>query len=436
MGLMDRVAAIFRRQAAARRTTSDELAPTPVSPLSLASDLRAASDRRAQVLICREMYRADPRARGVIGTLARDVVRGGFRVEVRAGARAAEAQAVADGLLGRLDLAHRLDDWLRLALRDGDLFLELAVDDGLDVAAVTRKPTLEMRRDSDRYDRFANPARAFWQADEWAQTPPADAIWYAEWQVIHARWDHDEGNRYGEPLFAAAVRSYRRMTEGETDLAVRRKTRAGLKYVHQFPPGTDPAVIEQYKRLNRDSLSNPTAAIADFFGTVDVRVVQGDAQLGAIDDVLHHIRTWWLASPVPMSLLGYGQDLNRDVLEEQAAQYDDALVALRVWPETEIVRPLVERQWLLKGIAPEGLTYRVAWASQEAVKAATVAQAADAGLKLLALGYSMEQVGQVLALLLPGLELGASGQGAAASRGETRATAERMAAIAGALGSW
>lgn len=435
MGLLERVAAIFRRGEAKHQTTSDEQAQTPVAPLALAQELRAASDRRSLVQVCREMYRTDPRARGVIQTLARDIVRAGFAVEVHGGARAAEAQAVADALIERLVLPQRLDDWLRLAFRDGDLFLELGVDEALDVAVVTRKPTLEMRRNSDQYDRFADPRRAFWQADEWAQTPPENAVWYAEWQIIHARWDHDEGNRYGEPLLASAVKAYKRMTEGETDLAVRRKTRAGLKYVHQFPPGTDPTVIEQYKRLNRDSLDNPTAAIADFFGTVDVKVVQGDAQLGQIDDVVHHIRTWWLASPVPMSLLGYGQDLNRDVLEEQAAQYEAALVGLRVWPETEIIRPLLERQWLLKGILPDDLTYRVVWRSNEVVKAQTVAVAADAGLKLLALGYSAEQVNQVLATLLPGLELGA-----AASQEpppvETKATAERMAMIVGALGSW
>jgi len=435
MGLLDRVAAVFRRSALTpRQTTSDELPVSAASPLSLAAEWRAASDRRSMVTACREMYRSDTRARGVIQTLARDIVRAGFTVEVEQGDQ--RAVEIAEQLAERLDISQRLDDWIRLALRDGDTFLELGVDANLDVVEVSRKPTLELRRATNIYDRFDDPRRAFWQGDEWAQTPPTDAVWFAEWQIIHARWAHDEGSRYGNPLFSSAQKPYKRMTEGETDLAVRRKTRAGLKYVHKFPPGTDRTVIETYKVLNKDSLDNPLAAIADYFGTVDVQAVQGDAQLGEVADVMHHIRTWWLASPVAMSLLGYGQDLNRDVLEKQDEQYQRALMGLRAWPETEIVKPLLERQWLLKGILPAGLKYRVSWGNQDVVTAAAVEQAANAGLKLRALGWSDQQVAALLMTLLP--DLSAYGGGSAAAQGgetrETRATAGRMAAIAEQLG--
>jgi hypothetical protein len=222
------------------------------------------------------------------------------------------------------------------------------------------------------------------------------------------------------------------MSEGETDMAVRRKTRAGLKYVHQFPPGTDPTVIEQYKRLNKDSLDNPTAAIADFFGTVDLNVVQGDNQLGQIEDVLHQIRTWWLASPLPMSLLGYGQDLNRDVLDKQEEQYRRALEGLRAWPETQIIKPLLERQWLLKGIYPGGMKYRIRWQSVAPVTAESVQKAADAGLKLRALGAADEAVREVLGMLLPGVEIALTRAsdariGPSPSGGERETARERIA---------
>ena len=42
--------------------------------------------------------------------------------------KVARAQEAADGLVGRLKLISRLDDWTRLTLRDGDSFLECAVD--------------------------------------------------------------------------------------------------------------------------------------------------------------------------------------------------------------------------------------------------------------------------------------------------------------------
>ncbi|MCX6786836.1 MAG: hypothetical protein NTU85_03445 [Candidatus Kaiserbacteria bacterium] len=466
MGLMDRVARVFGRgagaQGAAKGLTTSDAAPRAAGqqgPLDIAAELRAARDRRAIVLACREMYEGDTRAEGVIRTLARDIVRGGCGVEVTgvkgqesgvrsqesgvrsqgAGGQARRAQEVADALLLRLDLNQRLDDWVRLTLRDGDSFLELSVDEGLEIAAVTRKPTLEVRRASNEWDRFGDPARAFWQGDDWWPGGPApvDAVWFAEWQMIHGRWGHDEGSRYGRPLFGSATAAFKRIKEGETDIAVRRKTRAGLKYVHKFPDGTDRSVIEEYKQLNRDSLENPTAAIADFFGSVAVDVVQGDAQLSEIGDVLHHIRTWWLASPAPMSLLGYGQDLNRDVLEKQEEQYQRALEGLTAWPETEFVKPLLERQWLLAGIWPAGLVYTIKWQAKQPLTAANVQKAADAGLKLKAIGWPDELVARVLGMLLPGVDVimsgGNEGQGRTGAAGQTEAG--RVAEVAARLGS-
>jgi hypothetical protein len=412
MGLIDRIAGLFRQvETKPARTTDAEMPAPGRGPLDLAGDYRAASDRRSVVKACRVMYESDPRGEAVISTLARDIVRGGFEVTFDEGAGAParaqeEAKQIADDLVKRLDLSQRLDDWVRLSLRDGDSFLELSVDENLDIAAVTRKPTLEVRRNSNSRDGFDDPRRAFWQGDQWQVDPTADAVWFAQWQMIHARWAHDEGSRYGKPLFASATKPFKRMTEGETDIAVRRKTRAGMKYLHQFPQGTDRAVIEEYKLLNRDSIENPLAAIADFFGTVDIKTIAGDAQLGQIDDVMHHIRTWFLVSPVAMSLLGYGQDLNRDVLEKQSEQYQRALEGLTAWPEVEIVKPLIERQWLLKGIVPEGLGYSLKWTTKQVITAAVVEAAANAGLKLKAIGLGDEALIAVLGMLLPGVDLG------------------------------
>lgn len=445
MALIDRIAALFGRgQGAAVRTTADETALLRgPSPLDLAGEMAASRSRTAVIRACREMYGADTRGKAVISRLATDMVRGGFKVEMEPGGQSQAAQEIADALIARLNLELRLDDWVRLSLRDGDSFLELGVDDRMEISSVTRKPTLEMRRNSNSRDTFDDPRRAFWQGDEWVTgEPPLNAIWYAEWQIIHARWHHDEGSRYGEPLFSAAAKPYKRMTEGETDLAVRRKTRAGVKFVHKFPAGTPEPEIRRYKEINKDSLNNPTAAIADFFGTVDIAQLQGDAQLGQIDDVMHHIRTWFLASPAPMSLLGYGQDLNRDVLDAQEQQYLRTLEGLESWPETEIIRPLLERQWLLKGILPDGLTYQIKWVSKAPLTAASVDQASTAALKLKALGAPDDAVRSVLEKLLPGVDFTAwaaltPGPSPAGGRGETgpetRATPGRMAQIAGEL---
>jgi hypothetical protein len=348
----------------------------------------------------------------VISTLARDAVKGGFTVEVSGGTNLARAQEIADALIDRLKLFKRLDDWIRLTLRDGDSLLEVSVDDRNEIVEVTRKPTLQMHRNSDKQDRFEDPTRAFWWADEiWVgQEAPHDAVWFAAWQVIHARWHHDEGSRYGRSLFASARKPWKRMDEGEFDIAIRRKTRAGMKYLHSLEDA-DEADIERYKEDNKEALSNPFAAVADFFTNkkAQISTVQGDARLGEIEDVQHHIRTWWVAAPVPMSLLGYGQDLNRDVLEKQKEQYDETLPQVTAWVEEQIVVPLLELQWLLQGIWPDGLTYEIAWASKKVLSAADVRDLADALVKLRATQlFPDETLLNIAAVMLPNVDLEAA----------------------------
>jgi hypothetical protein len=235
--------------------------------------------------------------------------------------------------------------------------------------------------------------------------PPSDALWFAQWQIVHARWDHDDGERYGTPLFASGTSAYKRMVEGELDIAVRRKTRAGLKFNHRYPQGTSEADILADMERNKEAMDDPFAAIADFYGTAELEAVQGDARLQEIGDVTYHMKTWLVAGIVPLELIGYGEDLNRDVLEEKKAQYDRDLETLTAWLEGQIVKPLLELQWLLKGIYPETLTYEVKWKAKQNLTAATLRDVADAALKLLALGYSREVVDALVEKFLPGIDL-------------------------------
>jgi hypothetical protein len=407
MALIDRFTALFRRgEPEQTKTTSDEL-PKPSRPAAVLKRFKVENTRRARVLDCRKMYDEDSRAEGVLAALARDVARGGVRVEVSEGTDVSRAQMVADELLSRLNVVSRIDDWVRLTLRDGDSFLELSVDGQGRIVQLTRKPTLEMRRNSDAMDRFPDPARAFWWADTmWAGQAPQDAVWFAAWQIIHARWHHDEGERYGRPLFTSARKSWKRMDEGEFDIAVRRKTRAGMKFLHVVEGASEPD-IERYKERNRDVLDNPFAAVADYFTNKpgSLQTIQGDARLSEIADVTHHIRTWWIASPVPMSLLGYGQDLNRDVLEKQKEQYDEALEPIKTWVGQQFVKPLLERQWLLTGIWPGGLGYELKWPTTQVVTPEELKMLAEALVRLRAtMLFPDEILLQIAASILPGID--------------------------------
>ena len=315
-GIVDRITALWRRWRPDDETTT-AMAPGGVDPVAAVALFNVEGSRRGTVLECRGMVSDDPRPEQVLATLARDVMKGGFALDV-SGERAEAALEVANALVERLNLATRLDDWVRLTLRDGDSFLEIGVTEAGEVAEVTRKPTLEMVRNSNAYDRFDDAARAFF----WSAMPgialgtDSDVVWFAEWQVVHARWAFDEGSKYGRPLFGAARKSFKRMTQGELDIAVRRKTRSGLRYLHVLEDASA-AELEAYKVANRAALDDPFAAVSDFFMNKrgGLQAIQGDAHLSEIEDVLHHVDTFGVASPVPLELIGYGRNLNRDVLD-------------------------------------------------------------------------------------------------------------------------
>lgn len=410
MALIDQITRLFtgwRKREQSAMTTAGEMTAGRPEKRSAGADmarLEADRTRTAVVKTCQRMYDEDPRADGVLHTLARDMVGIGFTVSTGN----EQADAVASALIERLGLVARLDDWVRLSARDGDSFLEVEVSAEREIVGITRKPTLEMHRNSNARDEFDDPRYAFWWNDDphtWGTPGPNDALWFAEWQIIHARWNHDEGKRYGRPLFRSATGTWKRMVEGEHDVATRRKTRAGMKYNHMFPPGTSPQEIERYKQTNADILDSPLAAIQDFFGTADIRTVEGDAKVADIEDILHHIRTWWVASPVPMSLLAYGQDLNRDVLAKQKEQYDEALGEMRPWVQHEILTPLFELAWLLAGILPEALTVEYYWKAKRVLKPADLRDIADAALRLRALGLPEPAIWALIQQFLPDLDI-------------------------------
>lgn len=355
------------------------------------------------------MYDEDTRAQGVIDAMARDAVKDGFELRVD-GQRAREAKRIADETLERIGWWDNGEDWVRETLIDGDTFLELGANNVGDIVQVSRKPTLEMHRQSNDFDEFEDPSQAFWWADiMWSGTamnPPADAVFFAEWQIIHARGGRRSNHRYGRPLFASARKGYKRMTEGELDIAIRRKTRAGMKYSHSLEDASE-TDIQAYMQRNKAALDDPFAAVADFFSNkrTKLEAIQGDAHLSEIDDVLHHIRTWWVASPVPMSLLGYGQDLNRDVLDEQKEQYDSAKESVSDWVIGQFVSPIIERQWLLKGIWPGALNWSAEWTTKQALTAPELESAAKALTMLAATGrFTDETLLRIFSRFVPGFD--------------------------------
>ena len=426
--ILDRFTALWQRRNTAPPTVTTQDAK-PTAPATVT--FTARRDRRSRIADCREMAADDPRAKQALATLARDATKGGFTLQIT-GPRADQAQAVADALFARVKLFTRIDDWARLTFRDGDTFLEMGVAANGEIVEITRKPTLEMYRWSDDFDRFVDPAAAFYWTDRptFNDVPPADATFFPEWQIVHARWDRDEGSRYGTPMFASARKAFKRMSQGELDIAIRRKTRSGLRYLHVLE-GASTAEIESYKAANKPALDDQFGALADFFTNKagGLQVIQGDARLGEIEDVRHHVQTFAVASPVPLELIGYGTDLNRDILEQKQDQYADAIESVQGWLEAEFLLPLLERQWLMLGIWPDALTVAFQWKQKKRPTPAGMKDMAAFAASIKAAGLLTDgTLLHMLATVLPDFDVDAEIAALEAQASEDAAAAAAQAA--------
>lgn len=391
-GLLNRITSLFR---SAKADTGKQPATGPLGTTEsfskydrLAQRFKVDQDRLSILKDVNEMYHNDDRCKAIIDSAAEDSTYGGFNISV-SDAAGEDIEEVKGLLNGTRKLFRPLPAWVKKALIEGDMFLQ-AVVVGDEITELIRMPGATMRRNSNELDKFEDPLRAFAQVDPLTGAAYALDInlaqadsWFAEWQIIHARWNH-LGGRYGNSLLRSSRPSYKKTREGETDMAIRRKTRAGVKYVHELEDAND-AEIEAYKNRNKDVLNNPFAAIADFFTNKKTKVtaIQGDAKLNDIDDVKHHIDTMFVSSPIPKSLLGYGQDINRDVLEKQEAQYLRKLEMISDWIDEHIIKPVIELQLLLKGILPESVRYEIRWPDRSTD---TFMEVVDGAVKLASLG--------------------------------------------------
>jgi len=392
--LKQRINAFFNPPAPVTTTQDD---PRVQSVTAEYEKLKADRERLAVIKTCRLMYDTDTRVKKAHRFYARDIVRAGFIVKTKNVA----AKQIAAELGKRLNVNQLLENAVRETSRDGDSFYEVVVDDGLNIVELSRKPTLQMHRHSNRQDKFNDPARAFWMgAENWMTAePPQDAVWFADWQMIHARWDHDEEKRYGTPMFSTATAAFKRVQDGELNVAVRRKL--GGSQIRQHIVEGSPADLEKYKEDNKASFGT-ISAVTDLFTNKPSSLVvhQGDGTIDKIGDVTHHVATMMTASDVPMELIAYGDGLNRDILGEKKEEYEETLSQGREWLTDQVVAPLLERQWLMKGLLPEDVDYEIVWRTAKPMTPADIRDLMDALAKAKLLGMKDEIVQSIAAMYL------------------------------------
>lgn len=339
-------------------------------------------DRRALVQTMRTMDQQDGRVKTIHKRVARDVVRGGLVCNYRETSSSETLKKEWEAFEYRLQLDQneKLKSDARGLVMEGNLPLQLVLNETQDVVAAIRMPSETIVPMVNAGGRYKDPARAYEQRDVMTGRVLAS---FAAWQLSICRLDpdnFDDLGAMGRPWLDACSKKWRQLDMAEDDLVIRRRMRAPLRLAHVME-GADDATMTAYRKEVEGGQGDVTT---DYYMNRKggVTAVQGDATMGEIGDVVHLLDTFFAGAPAPKGLFGYTNGMARDILEDLKKDYYDEVDGLQ-----DLIAQSYEWAFrihlLFKGIDPGPDEIGIRFAQR---RTETPNQVADLALKYMALG--------------------------------------------------
>lgn len=339
-------------------------------------------DRRALVAMMRTMDQQDGRVKQVHSRTASDVIRGGLVMQTTSEVLGTEWE--------RFEARLQLNNWEKLKsdarglVMEGNLPLQLVLNEDGDIGAGVRMPSDTIVPLTDMGGRFKDPAAAFEQRD--VMTGQVQAR-FAAWQLGMGRLDPDNWDdlgSMGRPMLDGCASTWRKLVMTEEDLVIRRRVRAPLRLAHILE-GADEVALQSYRQSTEGEKGEITT---DFYlnRKGGVQAIQGDATLGDIGDVAHLLSTFFAGSPAPKAMFGYTDGTARDILEDMKRTYYDTIDSLQD-AQGGVYAFAFRIHLLFKGINPGPEDFYLRFAKRRTESAN---QVADLALKWMALGLPDE----------------------------------------------
>lgn len=382
--LAERWAALFPSQGRMSGERGDRQPSDAAMLRAMKTQMFVDYERRALVELMRTMDRQDGRVKMVHGRTASDVIRGGLVMQTASEVLGEEWERFAARL--QLNNWEKLKSDTRGLVMEGNLPLQLVLDDGANVVAAVRMPSETITPMVDMGGRFKNPANAFEQRDVMTGKVLAS---FAAWQMALARLDPDNWDdlgSMGRPMLDGCASVWRKLVMTEEDLVIRRRVRAPLRLAHILE-GADDVALNAYRQSTEGEKGEITT---DFYlnRKGGVQAIQGDATLGDIGDVAHLLSTFFAGSPAPKALFGYTDGVPRDVLEDMKRQYYDYVDGLQD-AQGGVYAFAFRIHLLLKGIDPGPDEFYIRFKTRRTESAN---QVADLALKWMSLGLPDEWI--------------------------------------------
>lgn len=347
-------------------------------------------DVRNAILAIREMDKLDGRVKMIHSRVARDVVKGGLVLQLPS-----ENKAVSDAWHDfrrrcNLNRPDKLKSDARGLVMEGNLPMQVVINDQQRVCGLFRMPTETIVPRVDDAGQFVDVTHAYTQHDLVTGQPAAK---FALWQLHLVRFDpdnFDDMGALGRPFLDANRTTWQKLRMTEEDLVIRRRVRAPLRLAHVLEGASAP----ELQTYEEKTLNKQGEITTDYFlnrkGAVNP--VQGDSNLDQVQDITLLLDCFFSGAPMPKGLAGYTEGLNRDILEDLKRDYFDEIDLLQDTLSYGY-KQAFRFELLLQGIHLADDDFEVCFAER---RTETPNQAADRGLKLQALGMPENIIWQEL----------------------------------------
>lgn len=341
---------------------------------------------RQAVLDIREMDRLDGRVKRIHGRIARDCIAGGLMLTQPKESRSLRREW--DIFMRRLQLnrPEKLKSDARGLVMEGNLPLQWVLDGSGAVAACVRMPSETILPNVTENGQFKDVREAYWQCDPLTGTVLHK---FPLWQLSLHRFDpdnFDDMGAMGRPFLDASRSVWRKLSMTEEDLVIRRRVRAPLRLSHVLEGASDDDILKYKAQVEADQHEITTDYYSNKKGAVTS--IAGDANLDQVGDVILLMDAFFAGGPLPKGMLGYTDDMARDILEDLKRSYYEEVDELQDMQAFAYGMGF-RLHLLLKGIAPDPSEYAVEFAAR---RTETRNQQADLMLKWQALGIPQSMI--------------------------------------------
>lgn len=253
----------------------------------------------------------------------------------------------------------------------GDTFVQPILDEltKTEIVGVKVMPVASMERLTDDKEDWINPDRAFVQKDV------ADLKiegYMGIGQIIHARHLHVPGHRYGRSRIFATRGVAKDAIDAIRSLLPRRLANQPFRWYNLLGNDDEPLTEAQFTEFQKNTSRRIAfeegrgySPFDDLYtNKVQLKVLGGDPDLGTMTDIEMLIDASLSSIGVSRQIIGWGTNVNRDVLDEQRDQLYAAQQQFAKEITEQILIPLFETGLLLAKIDPDSIKIQIEYNQQ------------------------------------------------------------------------